>query len=69
MPRKTHPATDFEREVLDVVLVELRRAMRLRAQLSIIIDPFLPTGGAHIFAGPNESGHTYTIDTRKRGSR
>jgi len=56
------PPTKFEREVLDVVLRELRRAMRMRGQLSLTIDPFTYLNGAHIFASPNTAGRTYTIE-------
>ncbi len=34
------PPNDVEREVLDVCLIELRRAMRAKAQLHITIDPW-----------------------------
>jgi hypothetical protein len=55
-------ATKFEREVLDIVLLELRRAMRMRGQLTITIDPFVHGGGAHVFASPNTNGRSYTIE-------
>lgn len=64
-PRKP---TKFECDVLDVVLRELRRAMRSKAQLSILIDPFV-RGGAYIFAAPNEEGTTYTIEAPARRGR
>lgn len=62
----------FEKRILDTLLLELRRAMRARAQLSIIIDPFTRGGGAHISALPNETGRTYEFTKdpepkRKRG--
>lgn len=73
MKGKPADTDEFEREVLGVLLVELRRAMRLKAQLSIIIDPFTMGGGTYIFAGPNEKGTTYTIETkpspRRRAAR
>lgn len=64
MARKPKPPTPFEREVLDILLAELRRAMRSGAQLSIIVDPFNPIHGegAHVFASPNCIGKTYTIE-------
>ncbi len=63
-PRPTRPSA-FEREVLDVVLLELRRAMRMRGQLSLTIDPFGIGDGAHIFASPNTEGRTYTVEKRR----
>lgn len=60
--KKAKPPTEFEREVLAVVLVELRRAMRMRGQLSLTLDPFVDGGGAHLFASPNTAGRTYTIE-------
>ncbi|MDP3768593.1 MAG: hypothetical protein Q8S13_11320 [Dehalococcoidia bacterium] len=60
------PATAWERRVLDVMLTELRRAMKLRSQLTIIIDPFTNGGGTHLFAAPNEAGKSYTIDDADR---
>jgi hypothetical protein len=59
---KRRPPTDFEREVLDVLLRELRRAMRRKEQLSILVDPFTLGGGTYIFAATNPAGHTYTIE-------
>lgn len=56
------PPSAFEKRVLDVLLVELRRAMRRREQLSIIVDPFTMGSGTYVFAAPNEQGHTYTIE-------
>ena len=65
--------TAFEQEVLDVLLVELRRAMKLGDQLQITIDPWTnPKGGAYIFAAPNSAGRTYTIEApvpKRRGRR
>lgn len=60
------PPTKFEREVLAVLLCELRRAMRMKAQLTITIDPYVMGGGTHIFAAPNETGNSYTIEGRTR---
>jgi hypothetical protein len=59
---RRRPPNKFEREVLDVVLVELRRAMRMGEQLSILIDPFLVSGGAYIWAAPSDTGNQYEID-------
>lgn len=56
------PPTPFERRVLEVLLCELRRAMRSKAQLSILVDPFVAGGGTYIFAGPNEQGRSYSFD-------
>lgn len=56
------PPTVFEQRVLDILLRELRRAVRMKGQLSITIDPFVRGGGAHIFASPNATGHTYTVE-------
>ncbi len=54
--RKQKPPTPFERDVLDVLLRELRRAMRMKGQLSIIIDPYIDGGGAFVHASPNTEG-------------
>lgn len=61
MPRFLVPSA-LEEEILGVVLIELRRAMKDRRQLSITIDPFSCSTGAHVFAARTEAGHTYTID-------
>lgn len=61
MSRRRRPPSAVEREVLDVVLVELRRAMRLRTQLTILLDPFTLGDGIYVFASPQEDGVTYTI--------
>lgn len=63
------PPNAFERDVLDVLLTELRRAVRKRAQLSIILDPFVQGGGAYVFAAPSEQGHTYEITARQRKTK
>ncbi len=55
----------FEQGVLDVVLIELRRAMKMKAQLHITIDPWLCGPGATIFASPNAAGRTYEIDLKR----
>ena len=60
--KKPKPPSAFERAVLDVVLVELRRAVWIRGQLSLTIDPFVAGVGAYVFASPNTSGRTYTIE-------
>ena len=59
--------TAFEQKVLDVVLRELRRAMRMRGQLTITIDPFVDGGGTHVFASPNTQGRSYTIEKGRKG--
>lgn len=59
---KGKPANAFERRVLDVLLAELRRAMRKREQMQIVIDPYFRAGGAGIWAGPNRDGHSYDIE-------
>lgn len=56
--------TVFEQRVLAVVLIELRRAVRMKGQLQITIDPFVMGGGAHVFASPNTVGRSYTIEGR-----
>lgn len=63
--RKARKPNKFEQGVLDVVLGELRRAMRLRGQLQITIDPFARVhgDGAVIFASPNTAGHTFTVES------
>ncbi len=63
------PPTEFEAEILDVLLLELRRAMRSRGQLCITIDPYVDGAGAVVFASPNTEGKSYRIETtlpRKR---
>lgn len=50
--------TAFEQRVLDVVLTELRRAVRMKKQLQLTIDPFIMGGGARIFASPNTEGRS-----------
>lgn len=60
---------EFEQRVLDVVLVELRRAMRKKCQLTVIIDPWWDAGGAYIFAAPNAGGLSYTIEKSKARRR
>jgi len=52
----------FEREVLDILLRELRSAMRARAQLTVIIDPWTAGGGTYIGAFPNEEGRSYEVE-------
>ncbi len=64
--KRQKPPTAFEREVLDIVLRELRRAMRMRGQLDIIVDPFVDGSGTHIFASPNTEGRSYTLEKRGR---
>lgn len=64
MARKQRPPNEFEREVLDVVLVELRRAMRLKGQLEILIDPWLAGRGTYVFASAHSSGNAYEIASR-----
>ncbi len=59
--RKPKPATPFEQAVLDVVLVELRCAMRIGEQLSILIDPWVRGGGTYVYATPNDRGKTYEV--------
>jgi hypothetical protein len=54
--------TQWEQRVLDILLIELRRSVRNKRPLSITIDPFVSEGGAFIFAGQCESGHTYTVE-------
>lgn len=73
---KPKPPTLLEREVLDVLLLELRRAMRMRGQLTIVLDPFAHLNGVEIFASPNTEGRSYTIEKplekmakKKRGRR
>lgn len=60
--RRPKKPSAFEQRVLDVVLVELRKAVRMKGQLMITIDPFVMGGGAHIFASPNTEGRSYTIE-------
>lgn len=60
MARKK-PPTEWEQRVLDVLLVELRRAVRVRRQSSIIIDPFTMGGGTYISAGPSSEVNTYEL--------
>ena len=59
----------FEMSVLKVLLIELRRAMRLKAQLTVIVDPHLAGGGASIFAAPNDAGRSYEITTEKKETK
>jgi len=54
--KKPRKPDAFEQGVLDVVLVEIRRAIRAKSQLSVTIDPFVSTCGAHISAYSNERG-------------
>ncbi len=67
MKRRTRKAPSaFEQEVLDVVLLELRRAMKMRVQLTVIIDPWAMGDGTYLFAAPNEQGRSYMIEKRER---
>lgn len=59
------PPTEWEQRVLDILLAELRRAVKAKAQLSITIDPFVMGGGTHLFACPNEMGRSYTVEDPK----
>lgn len=61
--------TAYEARVLDVLLVELRRAVKLRAQLNIIIDPFVDGSGTYVFAAPNVSGRSYTIENASKPTK
>ncbi len=54
----------LEQDVLVVVLKELRRAMRMKGQLSIIIDPWTAGGGTYVHASPNTEGRSYEIASR-----
>jgi len=58
--KKTAP-TVFEQKILDTILKELRRAMRMKGQLTLIIDPWTSSGGASLFASPNVEGRSYEI--------
>lgn len=69
MVREPKPPNAFEMQVLKVLLIELRRAMRMKAQLHVIVNPYLAGGGATVFAAPNEEGHTYEITTDKKETR
>lgn len=63
MARK-RPPTKWEREVLDILLVELRRAVRLKGQLEILIDPWLAGRGTYVFASAHATGRSYEIADR-----
>lgn len=71
--KRRRPPNAFEQEVLDVMLVELRRAMRLRVQLEVLVDPWALGDGTFIYAAPSVAGRSYTIDhtatSKKRGGR
>lgn len=57
------PPTVFEKQVLDVVLTELRRVMKTKGQLSVLIDPWCNgETGCYMFAtsGPT-IGRRYEI--------
>lgn len=56
--------TKWEAAVLDVILKELRRAVRDKKPIEIMIDPFVMGGGAYVNASRCEPGHTYTIEGR-----
>lgn len=60
--RRTLKLRPLEEEVLGVVIIELRRAMRDKRQLTITIDPYALGGGMYLFAARTEAGHTYTIE-------
>jgi hypothetical protein len=64
--KRAKPPTAFEREVLAILLSELRRAMRMRGQLHVTIDPFVGGDGTYIFASPNTSGRTYELAKGRR---
>lgn len=64
--RTVKKPNDFEQQVLDVCLVELRRAMKIKAQLSIVCPPTGEPRIDDIFAGPNEQGVTYEIAARPK---
>lgn len=61
--KKTKTTTAFEKKVLDVLLSEFRRAVKKKTQMTIILDPFVLGGGAHVFVSLNESGNAYEISS------
>lgn len=61
--RKPKKPDAFEQGILDVVLVELRRSVRNKDQLSLIVDPFMSYVGAYVHASSNKRGMaSYEID-------
>lgn len=58
--RKTKKPNAVERAALAIVLKEMRRAMRLRRQKTITIEPWNRGGGVHIIV---EFGDVHTIDS------
>jgi hypothetical protein len=54
--------TTWERRVLDILLTEVRRGVRAKKPITITIDAYTAGGGAYVFAGQCESGHSYTVD-------
>lgn len=66
-------ASAAEARTLALVLREMRHAVSIKAQLSIVFDPFVAGGGAHLFAGFSPRGFTREIEgtffaKRRRGS-
>lgn len=65
------PPTRLEREFLEAMLREYRRAMRRRSQLSILLDPWVAGLGLYIHAsvaGPADT-HTYQFPKEEPRSR
>lgn len=59
-------ASPLERDVLEVVLRELRKAVRRKTQCLVTIDPWLQGGGTYVFCSFNETGRSYTIEAASR---
>ena len=64
--RTKKPPTRAEREVLDLVLGEMRLARRKREQLELLIDAWLTSDGFDVHVHRGHPVQTYRCDGRAR---
>ena len=64
--RTTRPPTPAEREVLDLVLGELRRAQRKREQIELLIEAWLVGVGFTVHVHRGHPVDIYDCDGRSR---
>jgi hypothetical protein len=53
--------TEAERELLDLVLREVRHAVATREQVCVHVDPWTSGGGLNVFVNYNAPGLSYEI--------